>query len=167
MTTTFENETSKATEHAVLSIMRRAWGLDRFRRLPEFEAADYAIEKRDGEQMVVEVKGRTRKYLDSLSVEIAEKKIRALEDLAQRYGVKGVLVFVMLVDRSVWWIEVEKVRRVETRYIGGRKPRPGSANDQEVMVAIPIAALTGFSGEWLDGGVADAAIAWNIEHRNG
>lgn len=167
MTTTFENETSKAVERAVLAILKRAWGLDRERKLPDFEAADYAIEKRDGEQMLIEVKSQTRKYLDELVVKTGEKKLTALEVLARRYGVKAVIVFPMLVDRSVWWIELEQARKVERRFFGGRAPRPGSANDQEMMVAIPIGALNGFSGEWLDGGVADAAIAYNIEHRNG
>lgn len=166
-TATFENATSRAVEDAALSMIRRAWHLSKWKRLPDKTAADFGIEFPDGKQAIIEVKGRTRKYLTALTVEIAAKKVRDMEDLARHFGnVEAFLVFVFLIDRSVWWVKLEMVRASATAYTGGRAPRPNSANDQEAMLSIPIKVLTPFS-EWIDGGAADAAIEYNIEHRNG
>lgn len=163
-TTTFENATSRAVEDAALTALRRAWKISRDARMPDKCGADFRITAPVIGNALVEIKGRTRSFLSANTVEIATKKVDALRALAGQYGVPAYLVFVMLVDRSLWWIDVATIDK-GLNYIGGRKPRKGSANDQEPMILIPLALLTPVSGETIDGGVANDAIRWNMEHR--
>lgn len=167
MTTTFNNSASAAVEDAAMSVLRREWALKRFRRLgDEFSEADYGIEFEDGAQAVVEIKGRSRSFLGGpLGVEIARKKIDALRRIGARYGVAARLVFVFLIDRSMWWVDASVID-IGYSFSGGRRPRPGAANDQEVMVFIPFRDLNRIR-ESIDGGAADNAIAYNKEHANG
>jgi hypothetical protein len=164
MTTIFENETSRAVEDAALRCLARAWSITRSRRMPDFSGADFAIESPDG-QAVVEIKGRSRTFIGANTVEIAIKKIDDLRALSERHGCRALLVFVFLADRSIYYIDAAAVvRTLAWTYVGGRRPRAGSANDQEPMVMIPVGMLTPV-GESIDGGVANAAIEYNLAHR--
>lgn len=190
---TFENATSRAVEENVHRILKRAWLATRVRWLREDERmirdfngkppADFGITRGDGivyEDVLVEVKGRDRTYLGiefhgdpksydhnpRLYVDIGQAKATALLALCRRFGVRGYVFFVMLQDRSVWWIEASALHRFEVR-MGGRKPRPGAPHDKEPMILIPIKALTGMGSETADGGICDEHIAWIRAHRNG
>lgn len=87
---------------------------------------DFALLKDNKEVAFVEVKGRNRNIDNAFPLPIALRKVAKMQDKTQN----AIIIWDCL-DGIIYALTRDLVGQV--RY-GGRKPRQGSTNDQEIMI---------------------------------
>lgn len=121
----FETEEDLEREKKAISLFVNTFG-GSFKKLDRLDV-DYKIFDKDGNLIAyAEVKGRIRVIRDAYPLPIAARKVLKLTDKR----ITGVIIWAC--DDGIIYGKVEKL--VGQVRLGGRKPREGSYNDDELMV---------------------------------
>jgi hypothetical protein len=121
----FETEEDLEREKKAISLFVNTFG-GSFKKLDRLDV-DYKIFDKDGNLIAyAEVKGRIRVIRDAYPLPIAARKVLKLTDKR----ITGVIIWAC--DDGIIYGKVDKL--VGHVRLGGRKPREGSYNDDELMV---------------------------------
>lgn len=125
---TFEKDTDLVVEGRAIKTFVRVFG-GSFKKLDQFDV-DYRVFDKDGNLIAyAEVKGRNKLMSDAYPLPIAVRKISKLMDKRL-----NPVVIWDCIDGIIYGKLQDLVG--EVRY-GGRSPREGSVNDEELMVYYP------------------------------
>lgn len=125
---TFEKPTDLLVENRAIKTFVRVFG-GSFKKLDQFDV-DYRVFDKEGKVIAyVEVKGRNKNMADSYPLPVALRKVSKLMDKR----LNPVIVW-DCIDGIIYGRVQDLVG--EVRY-GGRAPREGSCNDEELMVYYP------------------------------
>jgi len=121
----FETEEDLEREKKAISLFVNTFG-GSFKKLDRLDV-DYKIFDKDGNLIAyAEVKGRIRVIRDAYPLPIAARKVLKLTDKR----ITGVIIWAC--DDGIIYGKTDKL--VGQVRLGGRKPREGSYNDDELMV---------------------------------
>ncbi len=121
----FETEEDLEREKKAISLFVNTFG-GSFKKLDRLDV-DYKIFDKDGNLIAyAEVKGRIRVIRDAYPLPIAARKVLKLTDKR----ITGVIIWAC--DDGIIYGKVEKL--IGQVRLGGRKPREGAYNDDELMV---------------------------------
>lgn len=121
----FETEEDLEREKKAISLFVNTFG-GSFKKLDRLDV-DYKIFDKDGNLIAyAEVKGRIRVIRDAYPLPIAARKVLKLTDKR----ITGVIIWAC--DDGIIYGKVERL--IGQVRLGGRKPREGSYNDDELMV---------------------------------
>jgi hypothetical protein len=121
----FETQEDLDREKKAISLFVNTFG-GSFKKLDQFDV-DYKIFDKDGNLIAyAEVKGRIRVIRDAYPLPIAARKVLKLTDKR----ITGVIIWAC--DDGIIYGKVEKL--IGQVRLGGRKPREGAYNDDELMV---------------------------------
>jgi len=121
----FETQEDLDREKKAISLFVNTFG-GSFKKLDRLDV-DYKIFDKDGNLIAyAEVKGRIRVIRDAYPLPIAARKVLKLTDKR----ITGVIIWAC--DDGIIYGKVEKL--IGQVRLGGRKPREGSYNDNELMV---------------------------------
>jgi hypothetical protein len=121
----FETQEDLDREKKAISLFVNTFG-GSFKKLDRLDV-DYKIFDKDGNLIAyAEVKGRIRVIRDAYPLPIAARKVLKLTDKR----ITGVIIWAC--DDGIIYGKVEKL--IGQVRLGGRKPREGAYNDDELMV---------------------------------
>lgn len=125
----FETQEDLDRERKAIELFAKQYNVKPI-KLGEYDI-DFLCTKGGAAVMLVEVKGRKKGVFDIADFIVAQRKFVKLSTEAKKRSVTPVLIWAC----NDGIVVCENIHLAEkTSYFGGRKPRKGSANDQEEML---------------------------------
>jgi hypothetical protein len=138
----FETGNDQAAEAAARARVERAWRCTVVKR-DDLAEVDWAVYRDMKLHCFMEFKRRRHSSGTYPTVFLAERKYRALRDVALRFKVPS--YYCIEFDNGTGYIEIDhpSVRNAE-RVVGGRAWRDGASHDRETLLLVPVRDMVFF-----------------------